>query len=712
MNSAIHKVNKGFNKVLVANRGEIAVRVIRSAQSLGYRTVAVFSEADATAPHVSIADEAICIGASAVNESYLVAEKIIAAAKKTGADAIHPGYGFLSENSDFAKACIDADIVFIGPRPDAIDLMGSKRHSKIAMIAAGVPCIPGYEGADQADDVLKNAAIEIGMPVMLKASAGGGGRGMRLVTDANDLDELIKSARSEALNAFGSGELIIEKAVMQPRHIEIQVFADSYGNTVYLGERDCSVQRRHQKVVEEAPSPFVNPAMRKAMGEAAVNAAKSCNYVGAGTVEFLVDSEGNFYFLEMNTRLQVEHPVTELITGLDLVAMQLRVAAGDKLSISQEDVTLTGHAIEVRLYAEDPGANFIPQTGLLNLWQPASGDGIRIDSGIKSGIQQGQSVSSFYDPMLAKIIAYGENREEARRRLIRAVEDSHLLGIKDNRAFLASILRNDTFIQGEATTAFIAEDFSQDSSLQPLQAQEVEVALAASILSAVGSNLSSSSTLNSSVNNRTGWQNNRTGNRIVKLSCENQIFELVLTAIENTITVDFASPELSPTELSPTKLSSKNYEADEGLQAKPRQTIKIIEQSENTLKYLHDDVMRTITYSQTKGVGEALGCDQVHLAARYGNLTFTDISLQSTKKNQGGSDQVLASMDGGMVDVMVKVGDVVKVGQTLAVLEAMKMEHPLKAGIAGTITEVLVQAGDQVKGRQKLIQILAETKES
>ena len=670
-----------FTKVLVANRGEIAVRVIRSAQSLGYRTVAVFSEADANAPHVSIADEAICIGAAPVGESYLVAEKLIAAAKKTGADAIHPGYGFLSENSAFAKACVDADITFIGPRPDAIDLMGSKRHSKIAMIAAGVPCIPGYEGADQADDVLRNAAIEIGMPVMLKASAGGGGRGMRLVTDANDLDELIKSARSEALNAFGSGELIIEKAVMQPRHIEIQVFADSYGNTVYLGERDCSVQRRHQKVVEEAPSPFVNPEMRKAMGEAAVNAAKSCNYVGAGTVEFLADSEGNFYFLEMNTRLQVEHPVTELITGLDLVAMQLRVAAGDKLSISQEDVTLTGHAMEVRLYAEDPGANFIPQTGLLNLWQPASGDGIRIDS----GIQQGQTVSPFYDPMLAKIIAYGENREEARRRLVLAVEDSKLLGIKDNRAFLASILRNDTFIQGEATTAFIGEDFSQDPSLQPLQAQDTEVALAASILCA----------LNSKVSTGTGWQNNRTGSRVIKLSCEDQTFELALTTVENTITVDFASTELASTD------------ADEAAQAKPSQTIKILEQSENTLKYLHDDIVRSITYSQSKGVGDALGCDQVHLAARYGNLTFTDISLQSAKKNKGGSDQVLASMDGGIVDVMVKVGDVVQVGQTLAVLEAMKMEHPLKAGVAGTIAEVLVQAGDQVKGRQKLIQILA-----
>lgn len=660
-----------FNKVLVANRGEIAVRVIRSAQSLGYRTVAVFSEADQNAPHVSAADEAICIGAAAVGESYLVADKLIDAAKKTGADAIHPGYGFLSENSAFAKACVDANITFIGPRPDAIDLMGSKRQSKIAMIEAGVPCIPGYEGADQTDEVLKNAAIDIGMPVMLKASAGGGGRGMRLVTDAKDLDELIKSARSEALNAFGSGELIIEKAVMQPRHIEIQVFADTFGNTVYLGERDCSVQRRHQKVVEEAPSPFVNPEMRQAMGEAAVNAAKSCNYVGAGTVEFLADSEGNFYFLEMNTRLQVEHPVTELITGLDLVAMQLRVAAGDKLSISQEDVTLTGHAMEVRLYAEDPGANFIPQTGLLNLWQPASGDGVRIDSGIK----QGQVVSSHYDPMLAKIIAYGENREEARRRLVRAVEDSKLLGIKDNRAFLASILRNDTFIQGEATTAFIGDDFSQDPSLQPLKAQHSEVALAASILCAIDSGTS-------------GWQNNRTGSRFIKLSCEEETFELALVAVNNSITVSFSS--------------------DEAESSIEDVTITILEQSENSLKYLMNDIVRSVVYSQAKGEGDVLGCDQVQLGASYGNLTFTDISLQSAKKNQGGSDQVLASMDGAMVDVMVKAGDVVEVGQTLAVLEAMKMEHPLKAGVAGTIAEVLVQAGDQVKGRQKLIQITAE----
>jgi geranyl-CoA carboxylase alpha subunit len=377
----------------------------------------------------------------------------------------------------------------------------------------------------------------------------------------------------------------------------------------------------------------------------------------------------------MNTRLQVEHPVTELITGLDLVAMQLRVAAGDKLAISQEDVTLTGHAMEVRLYAEDPGANFIPQTGLLNLWKPASGDGIRIDS----GIQQGQVVSPHYDPMLAKIIAYGENREEARRRLVRAVEDSHLLGIKDNRAFLAAILRNDCFIQGEATTAFIGDDFNQDSTLQSLKAQTQEVALAASILCALDD---SSRTLN----NGAGWHNNEIGSRFIKLSCEEQTFELGLSKTDNVITTEFVS-------------------ADEDIQPV---VIEIIAQTDNSLKYLANGIIRSVVFSRSKGEGDSLGCTQVHLAASYGNLTFTDISLQSAKKNQGGSDQVLASMDGAMVDVMVSVGDRVEVGQTLAVLEAMKMEHPLKAGVAGTIAEVLVQAGDQVKGRQKLIQLLAD----
>ena len=386
-----------LKKILIANRGEIAVRVIRTARSLGYRTVAVYSEADAGALHVDVADEAVCIGAAPVGDSYLRSDKILQAAQLTSADDVHPGYGFLSENAGFAEACAEAGLVFIGPDAEAINLMGSKRLSKVAMIEAGVPCIPGYQDAEQSDDVLLKEAERIGFPLMIKASAGGGGRGMRLAHDASELPEQIRTARSEAESAFGSGELILERAVLQPRHIEIQVFADRHGNAVYLGERDCSIQRRHQKVVEEAPSPFVDPDLRQRMGEAAVNAAKACNYCGAGTVEFLVDEDKNFYFLEMNTRLQVEHPVTELITGQDLVAWQLKVASGEKLPLSQDEITLTGHAVEVRLYAEDPRNNFMPQTGRVEYWHYPEREGFRMDH----GIQCGQLVSPHYDPMLA-----------------------------------------------------------------------------------------------------------------------------------------------------------------------------------------------------------------------------------------------------------------------------------------------------------------------
>ena len=451
-----------FNKVLVANRGEIACRVIRTAKDMGYRTVAVYSEADAGAPHVDMADQAVCIGPAQVGESYLRIENIIAAAKTAGASAVHPGYGFLSENADFATACKQAGITLVGPPPEAVALMGSKRQSKIAMEAAGVPCIPGYQGEQQDDATLIVEAQRIGFPLMVKASAGGGGRGMRLVTDDSNLAEQIKSARSEATNAFGSGELILERAIMEPRHIEIQVFADQHGNVVYLGERDCSIQRRHQKVVEEAPSPAVDEELRQRMGAAAVLAARSCNYEGAGTVEFLLDTDGNFYFLEMNTRLQVEHPVTELITGTDLVAWQLDVAAGKPLPLTQEEITLTGHAMEVRLYAENPSQNFMPQTGHIQQWLPASGTGVRIDDGIRSG----QEVTSYYDPMLAKIIAYGKDRDEARRRLIRAVEDSLLTGVHTNKNWLAAILKHENFAAGDSTTAFLS-DFGDDANLQP-----------------------------------------------------------------------------------------------------------------------------------------------------------------------------------------------------------------------------------------------------
>ncbi|MCW9009604.1 biotin carboxylase N-terminal domain-containing protein, partial [Marinobacter sp.] len=374
-----------LKKLLIANRGEIAVRVIRTAKALGYRTVAVYSEADANALHVEQADEAVCIGPAQVAASYLNADAILDAAKKTGADCIHPGYGFLSENSGFAKAVKQAGLTFVGPPENAIELMGSKRRSKIAMQEARVPVVPGYEGNNASDDELIAAAQDIGYPLMLKASAGGGGRGMRLVESESELADNIKRARSEAKQAFGDDELIIEKAVIEPRHVEIQVFADHHGNAVYLGERDCSVQRRHQKVVEEAPSPFVTPELRKAMGEAAVKAALACGYEGAGTVEFLVDKDRNFYFLEMNTRLQVEHPVTELITGQDLVAWQLMVAEGRPLPLAQDDIQLNGHAIEVRLYAEDPASGFTPQTGTLHQFTPAEGEGRRFDTGVRSG---------------------------------------------------------------------------------------------------------------------------------------------------------------------------------------------------------------------------------------------------------------------------------------------------------------------------------------
>ncbi|MBJ2223694.1 MULTISPECIES: acetyl/propionyl/methylcrotonyl-CoA carboxylase subunit alpha [Pseudomonas] len=443
-----------FTKILIANRGEIACRIQRTAQALGYRTVAVYSDADTDALHVQMADEAVHIGPAPVHQSYLNTEAILAAAQLTGADAIHPGYGFLSENPDFARACQQATLTFIGPSAEAIELMGSKRLSKLAMLDAGVPCIAGYQGSAQDDATLQREAERIGFPLMIKASAGGGGRGMRLVHQREQLLEQLRTARSEAMNAFGSDELILEQALIDPRHVEVQLFGDSHGNLIYLGERDCSIQRRHQKVIEEAPCPVMTPDLRQAMGEAALKAGRAVNYVGAGTVEFLLDRNGQFYFLEMNTRLQVEHPVTEMITGLDLVDWQLQIAAGQPLPLTQSQVTLTGHAMEVRLYAEDPAQGFLPQTGDVLRWEPAPG--VRIDH----GLLEGQTVSPFYDPMLGKIIAHGASREEARRKLLRAVEDSVLLGVATNQRLLIDLLKHPDFINGDFSTGLIAEHFS------------------------------------------------------------------------------------------------------------------------------------------------------------------------------------------------------------------------------------------------------------
>ena len=431
-----------FNKILIANRGEIACRVIRTARNLGYRTVAVYSDADRDAPHVTLADEAVHIGASPAAESYLRFDAILDACRKTGADALHPGYGFLSENAAFAQACVDAGVVFIGPPASAITAMGDKALAKKRMLEAGVPCAPGYLGADQSDAVLTAEAKKMGYPLLVKAVAGGGGRGMRLVRSDAELQQGLEGARREATSAFGDGTLMLERLIDNGRHIEIQVFADAHGNAVYLGERDCTAQRRRQKVIEEAPSPVVSPAMRESMGKDAVAAALAVGYRGAGTVEFIVDDKLNHYFLEMNTRLQVEHPVTEMITGYDLVEWQLRVAAGDVLPAKQADITLTGHAIEARLYVEDPYTGFTPQTGTVLWWQPQRalhaplaapgvGHGVRMDDGIR----QGSVVSPFYDPMVAKIIVHGRDRDDAIRRSCGAGQHA-LAGPEEQRPLL------------------------------------------------------------------------------------------------------------------------------------------------------------------------------------------------------------------------------------------------------------------------------------
>ncbi|MEZ5714894.1 MAG: biotin carboxylase N-terminal domain-containing protein [Paracoccaceae bacterium] len=503
-----------FDTILIANRGEIACRVIRTAQAMGLRCIAVYSEADEDAPHVDLADAAVLLGPAPAADSYLNAERLIEACRISGAQAVHPGYGFLSENADFARACASAGLIFVGPPPGAIELMGSKRQSKLAMIAAGVPCVPGYQGGDQSDDRLIDEAGRIGFPLMVKASAGGGGKGMRLVSAPDALPAALARARSEAFKSFGSDELILERALANPRHVEIQIFADSHGNAVHLGERDCSVQRRHQKVIEEAPSPAVTPELRAEMGAAAVAAARACGYCGAGTVEFLLGSDGAFHFLEMNTRLQVEHPVTEMVTGLDLVEWQLRVAAGEPLPLAQDDIRLDGWAMEARLYAEDPGQGFLPQTGRVLSWQPAQGPGVRVDAGIR----EGQEIGPHYDPMLAKIVAHGRTRDEARLRLARAVEDTVLLGVTGNKAFLAAILRHDEFVAARADTGFLGRAFAGNPTLSDAPPELQHLALAASLFH-----------LRDQAGQVERWRN-RTGMRWpMRLLCAGQTFELTVT---------------------------------------------------------------------------------------------------------------------------------------------------------------------------------------
>ena len=638
-----------IDTVLVANRGEIAVRVIRSARAHGYRTVAVYSDADAGAPHVALADDAVRLGPAPAADSYLDIDAVIAAARISGAQAIHPGYGFLAENAGFARAVADAGLVFIGPTPDAIDLMGDKAAAKRRMADAGVPLLPGYQGTDQSDETLLAEADRIGLPLMVKAAAGGGGKGMRLVTDATDLPDALAAARREATSAFGDDTLILERALLHPRHVEIQVLADTHGNVVALGERDCSVQRRHQKVVEEAPSPAIDAVTRAAMQQAAVTAAADIGYVGAGTVEFLLDVERRdghhqaFAFLEMNTRLQVEHPVTELVTGIDLVEWQLRVARGESLAFGQDDIILDGHAIEVRLYAEDPGNGYLPQTGTVEAWQPPTGAGIRVDAGIAAG----QQVTAHYDPMLAKVIAHGRDRDEARRRLADALDRLVCLGVTTNRTFLARVLRHPVFAEGGATTSFLTDHDVTGVDLDPRDVAAV----------AGWRQLAATADADRRSPGLAGWTNATwlVDSRPLRVGTDDRAVSLQATGEGIVVTVDdqravvTGTPDALRVDGRPVHLTVHRPDGDRLL---------------------------------------------VHLP--HVDLDVSDpTGLPPGADDATGAGVLVAPMHGAVTAVAATVGQQVEAGSQVVVMEAMKMEHVIRADVAGTLVEV-VEVGDQV----------------
>ena len=650
-----------ISTILIANRGEIACRVIRTAKALGIKTIAVYSDADKNAAHVKAADDAVLIGPAPVAESYLKIERILAAATAKGADAIHPGYGFLSENAQFASACADAGIVFIGPGAPAIDLMGDKAKAKRRMIEAGVPCVPGYQGEDQSDETLLREGADIGFPIMVKAAAGGGGRGMRLVEKEEDLQSSLETARSEAQNAFGSGELILEKAIISPRHIEIQVLADQHGAVVHLGERDCSVQRRHQKVIEEAPAPGMSDALRATMGEAAVKAARDIDYVGAGTVEFLLDASGEFYFLEMNTRLQVEHPVTEMITGLDLVAHQIAIAEGKSLGFDQDDVRLSGHAIEARLYAEDVAQNFLPAAGPVDDWRPPSS--VRTDAGLNSV----DVISPFYDPMVAKVIAHGASRDDARRKLISALKDTVLFGTSTNKQFLIDVLERPAFAAGDATTAFIAENFS-DAELAAL-APSIEDAIAAAVvLHRLGQSEAIAKTV-SNVSALSGWSSATKLATPYRIAAGETFYDLAISLDEGASYIATAG--------------EKSFE------------VEIQEFAENSAVITIDGSRKQLHFNRPLS-DETHARLQISVDGRAFEI-INQNALFASAAETSGAGSVTAPMHGLLLEIFVKEGDDVAKGDRLAILEAMKMQHELIADADGSIAAIHAEAGAQVE---------------
>ena len=650
-----------FFKILVANRGEIALRIMRTARRLGYGVVAVYSDADRDALHVREADSAVRIGEPLPAQSYLRIDAIIAAAKASGASAIHPGYGFLAENEDFAQACRDAGLVFIGPSPEAITAMGNKAGAKAIMQKAGVPCVPGYQGTDQSDNVMLAEAKKFGFPVMIKAVAGGGGRGMRLVADAAAFPDALRSARSEAQGAFGDPTVILERAIVDPRHIEIQVFGDRYGNAIHLGERDCSVQRRHQKLIEEAPSPAVSPELRARMGAVAVAAVKSIGYEGAGTLEFLLDGNGQFYFMEMNTRLQVEHPVTEAITGLDLVELQLRIAGGEPLGLRQEDIQFSGHAIEVRLCSEDAGHDFMPQSGKMALWQMP--EGVRVEHALQSGSE----IPPFYDSMIAKIISHGADRNEARGRLICGLEQTVAFGVTTNQGFLIDCLRHPSFAKGEATTAFIGKH--RDQLLPPRAGESSEAALAALLLYVTNPHAPP-------------WRGGRslaaTFPLATRIELGGAVHEIEIVR------------ERDGSYATSRNGDEHRFEIDEFCRDTIRFRSNGLMESAKFLR--HDDRL----YVLHKGVTSAVR-----------DLT---LAAPASAAAVGGDGKVRAAMNGRVVAVLVKPGEKVAIGQPVMTLEAMKMEHVHTAGVAGTVSAIDVAEGEQVTTGKIVVEIEVDAK--
>ncbi|HEX3881679.1 MAG TPA: acetyl-CoA carboxylase biotin carboxylase subunit [Stellaceae bacterium] len=653
-----------FSKILIANRGEIACRVIRTARRMGVATVAVYSEADAGALHVAMADEARLIGAAPARESYLKAEVIVAAARETGAEAVHPGYGFLSENAEFAEACAVAGLVFIGPPASAIRAMGSKSAAKAMMAAAGVPVVPGYHGDDQSPDRLLAEAGRIGFPVMIKASAGGGGRGMREVASAAEFPRALEAAKREAAGAFGDDRVLVERLLTAPRHIEVQVFADTHGNTVHLFERDCSIQRRHQKVVEEAPAPGLSPAQRAAMGEAAVAAAAAVGYVGAGTVEFIAEG-GDFYFMEMNTRLQVEHPVTEAVTGLDLVEWQLRVAAGETLPRRQNQIALDGHAIEVRLYAENPARGFLPATGTLHGLRLPVPEAARVDTGVR----EGDAVTPFYDAMIAKIVAWGPDREAARRRLARALGDSAVYGPATNLAFLARIAGDAEFAAAKVDTGFIER---RRDTLIPPPAPVPPVVLAA----AVWHRFAGAPRSGDPWSRRDGWRLNTPPAPIdFRFRCGDEMLDASVTANGDGWL-----------------LSHGDMSVSFGVEVREAARMSVT---------LGD--ARAVVTVFANGDEIAVGS-----GGELWRLVTVD-PLAPPEDAQLAAGRLSAPMPGRVIQLFVATGDAVRRGQPLLVIEAMKMEHTIAAPHDGTVASVPYAVGDLVEEGAELIQLTPAT---